>query len=391
MTDGFSFLIIGMLAMHLAAAILLGGFWLRNQSTVGLSAITLSPIASFVGLVLAFGFGEATSFLQVLGIYVFLVLGHAAAWVGLADFWHQKTKRQMLLVVVLGIATVFAILFYQAGGGVPVGRTALVSIFFAISSFSVVLVIFRAKGFRIDIYESAIRESRLGSYFVMGLFILHGLANLYRIFSWPELGLDTLFSGDEVTWFTPLTVLEALMFTPLYVTGVIMMVAERLQTELRVEQMLEPVTRSLNRRAFLTVAKVVLARARRNADAVSILLIEVANIKDIRDAVGRTGCDKVLKQLSTAVVAGRREQDIFSRFSNDEFLLILPGTPEEGATLLEDRVKGEILGRSYHQKGKDVTVRVKLASYTARGDDLEAEGMIDAVAKTLAQNSQQTA
>ena len=389
MTDSFSFLIIGMLAMHLAAATLLGGFWLRNQSTVGLSAITLSPIASFVGLVLAFGFGEATSFLQVSGIYVFLVLGHAAAWVGLADFWHQKTKRQMLLVVLLGIATVFAILFYQAGGGVPVGRTALVSIFFAISSFSVVLVIFRAKGFRIDIYESAIRESRLGSYFVMGLFILHGLANLYRIFSWPELGFDTLFSAaDETTWVTPFTVLEALMFTPLYVTGVIMMVAERLQTELRVEQMLEPVTRSLNRRAFLTVAKVVLARARRNADAVSILLIEVANIKDIRDSVGRTGCDKVLKQLSSAVVAGRREQDIFSRFSNDEFLLILPGTPEEGATLLEDRVKGEILGRAYHQKGKDVTVSVKLASYTARGDDLEAEGMIDAVAKTLAQNTQ---
>lgn len=384
MTDGFSFLIFGTLAMHLASAVMLGGFWLRNQSTVGLAAITLSPFASFIGLTLALGFGEASSFAQIFAIYVFLVLGHAAAWVGLADFWHQKTKRLMLLVVVLSVATVFAVLFYQAGGGVPVGRTALVSIFFTISSFSIALVIFRAKGFRIDIYESAIRESRVGSYFVMGMFVLHGLANLYRVFSWPALGLDTAFSADEATWVTPLTIVEALMFTPLFVIGVIMMVAERLQTELRVEQMLEPVTRSLNRRAFLTVAKVVLARARRNADAVSILLIEVGNIKEIRDAVGRTGCDKILKQLSTAVVAGRREQDIFSRFSNDEFLLILPGTPEDGATLLEDRVKGEILGRSYHQKGKDVTVRVKLASYTARGDDLEAEGMIDAVAKNLA-------
>lgn len=383
MNDGLSLLILSMLGIHLASALLLAGFWFRNQATIGLAAITLSPLASFIGLVFAFGLGEASNFFHVMAIYVFLVLGHASAWVGLADFWHQKTKRQMALVSALGAMTVFFILFYQAGGGVPVGRTAIVSIFFALSSFGVVLVIFKAKGFRIDIYESAIRESRLGSYFVLALFTLHGLANLYRVLSWPALGLDTAFSADEAQWVTPLTLIEALMFTPLYVIGVIMMVAERLQAELRVEQMLEPVTRSLNRRAFLTVAKVVLARARRNADAVSILLIEVTNIKEIRDAVGRTGCDKILKQLATAVVAGRREQDIFSRFSNDEFLLILPGTPEEGALLLEDRVKGEILGRSYHQKGRDVTVRVKLSSHTARGDDLEAEGMIDAVAKKL--------
>lgn len=384
MSEDFSFLITATLVMHLVSAALLAGFWARNRASLGLATITLSPAASFFGLMLALGFGEATNLLHVFAIYIFLALGHAAAWLGLAQFWHQKTKRLTLLVVLLAAVTVLGVVFYQAGGGVPIGRTAIVSIFFAISSFAIALHIYQAKGFRIDIYESAIRESRVGSYFVMGLFVLHGLLNLYRIFSWPELSVQTFFSADDTVWVTPLTVVEALMFTPMFVIGIIMMVAERLQTELRVEQMLEPVTRSLNRRAFLTVAKVVLARARRNADAVSILLVEVANIKDIRDAVGRTGCDKILKQVATAIVAGRREQDIFSRFSNDEFLLILPGTPEEGATLLEERVKGEILGRSYHQRGRDVNVRVTIASHTARGDDLEAEGMIDAVAKKLA-------
>lgn len=383
MTEDISFLILATLVMHLASALLLAGFWVRNQASFGLATITISPVASFIGLVLALGFGEAKSLAHVLAIYVFLTLGHAAAWLGLADFWHQKTKRLTALVALLAALTLIAICFYQAGGGVPIGRTALVSIFFAISSFAIALHIYLAKGFRIDIYESAIRESRVGSYFVMGLFLLHGLMNLYRIFSWPELGFDTAFSPSGSQWVAPLTIMEALMFTPMYVIGTIMMVAERLQTELRVEQMLEPVTRTLNRRAFQTVCKVVLARARRNADAVSILMVEIGNFKEMRDAVGRTGCDKILKQMANAVVAGRREQDVFGRFSNDEFLLILPGTPEEGAQLLEERVRKEIFSRSYQQKGRDVSVEVKIQSHTARGDDLDVEGMIDAVAMKL--------
>ncbi|CAN0441961.1 unnamed protein product, partial [Ectocarpus sp. 13 AM-2016] len=118
---------------------------------------------------------------------VFLVLGHAAAWLGLADFWHRKSKRQSAIVVLLSIVTVIGIVLYQSGGGTPTGRTALVSAFFAVSSFSIIMLIYRAKGFSIDIYESAIRESRVGSYFVMALFFVHGLMNLYRVLSWPEL------------------------------------------------------------------------------------------------------------------------------------------------------------------------------------------------------------
>ncbi len=384
MTDVLVFLMAATLVMHSVSTLVLAGFWTKNRSSFGLNAITLSPIASFFGLVLAFGFGEATSLLHICAIYIFLVLGHAAAWLGLADFWHKKTKRLSALVAFLGVLTVVTILVYQSQDGTATGRTAIVSMFFAISSFATAYLIFSAKGYRIDIYESAIRESRVGSYFVMGLFAAHGLMNLYRVLSWPLLGVDTAFSADETVWITPLTIVEALMFTPMYVVGVIMMVAERLQTELRVEQMLEPVTRSLNRKAFLTVAKVVLARARRNADAVSILIIEIENMKDIRAAVGRTGCDAVLQKIATAIVAGRREQDVFSRFSNDEFLLLLPGTPEEGASLLESRINGEVVGRSYQEKGRDVTVQVKIRSHTARGDDLEAEGMIDIVAKKLA-------
>ncbi len=384
MPQDFSMLIAATLVMHMVSVALLAGFWLKNTDSVGLSTITFSPIASFIGLVLAFGFGEATQLVHIFAIYVFLVLGHAAAWIGLADFWHRKSKRQSAVVVLLSVVTVIGIVLYQSGGGTPTGRTALVSAFFAVSSFSIMIVIYKAKGFSIDIYESAIRESRVGSYFVMALFFVHGLMNLYRVLSWPELGVPTVFAVADDAWVTPYTVFEALMFTPIYVIGIIMMVAERLQTELRVEQMLEPVTRSLNRRAFLTVSKVVLARARRNADAVSILMVEVLNIRDIRDAVGRTGCDKILKQVSTAIVTGRREQDIFSRFSNDEFLLILPGTPEEGAVQVQERVEAEIQGRSYAWRGSDVSLDVKLEFYTARGEDLEVDGMIDSVFKKMA-------
>ena len=383
MSEDVFILINTMLLMHTLSTLLLLGFWSRNRSSVGLSAIGASVVLSGIGLVGAFIFGIAQSLFHVSGVFAFLIAGHAAAWMGLADFWHKKTRRLTAVIAVLGIVTLLTIVIYFLRGGPPAGRTALLSLFLAICSFSIVWTIYRAKGFRIDIYESAFKESRVGSYFLMGLFLFHGVFNLCRVMSWPEFGLDTIFSIDD-GYVDTFTILESLLFTPIFVIGVIMMVAERLQTELRVEQMLEPVTRSLNRRAFLTVCKVVLARARRNADAVSILMVDVGNFKELRDITGRSGCDKILRQVATAIVTGRREQDIFSRFSNDEFLLILPGTPEEGADLVLQRVQAEIVGRSYNQKGNDVSVKAKLQCYTARGDDLEADGMIDAVAKKMA-------
>ena len=383
MTEELSYLIVGTLTLHLLFALLLGVFWLKNRSAHGLTAITLAAIASFVGFFTAIRFGEATSLIHVFVVYLFLLLGHGAAWIGLADFWHRKSKRLTASAILAGTVTLIGVLYYTSGGGGAVGRQAMASVFFALSSFAAAYHVFKAKAFRIDIYESAIRETRVGSYFIIILFVLHGTANLYRVFSWPEFGIDTVFAATETGWLAPVTVIEALIFTPLYVVGVILMVVERLQTELRVEQMLEPVTRSLNRRAFLMVAKVVLARARRNADAVSILIIEIGNIVEIREVLGRTGCDKILKQVSTAIVVGRREQDVFCRFSGDEFLLMLPGTPEEGAALVQQRVIAEISERTYQQKGKEVEVQVKIEGYTARGDDLEAEGMIDAVAQKL--------
>ncbi len=383
MSEDIFILINTMLLMHILSTVLLLGFWSRNRSSVGLLTIGTAVVLTGLGMILAFVFGKAESFLHIIGVFAFLIAGHAAAWIGLADFWHKKTRRLTASIALLATVTLVTIVIYLVRGGSPAGRIALASMFFAVSSFAVVWTIYRAKGFRIDIYESAFRESRVGSYFLMGLFLFHGLFNVCRVLSWPEFGFETIFSAGE-SYVDTLTVLEALMFTPIFVIGVIMMVAERLQTELRVEQMLEPVTRSLNRRAFLTVCKVVLARARRNADAVSILMVDIGNFKEIRDIAGRSGCDKILRQVATAIVAGRREQDIFSRFSNDEFLLILPGTPEEGADLVLRRVEAEIVGRSYNQKDKEISVNATLQCYTARGEDLEADGMIDAVAKKLA-------
>lgn len=377
-------LVTAMFLTYALTTAVLVSFWLMNRGTGGLARIVVSLAATGAGLALAFGFGEASSLLHIVGIYMFLIIGHTSAWIGIAEFWHQKTRRLVAGVNLLGIVTLVLILGYHMQGGSTVGRQAIISAFLAFCSAGIVFTILRAKGLTIDIYESAFRESRVGSYVLALLFVFHGLLNAYRTLSWPQLGIGTMFDPVEGSYMAAATLMEALLFSPIFVLGVIIMVAERLQTELRVEQMLEPVTRSLNRRAFLTVTKLVLARARRNADAVSILLAEVKNFKDIRDAAGRTGCDAIMKQIATAIVAGRREQDVFSRFSNDEFLLILPGTPEEGAEQVLERVEAEISGRSYNEKGKAIDVNVTLVTHTSRGDDLEAEGMVDAAAKKLA-------
>lgn len=384
MLNDLTSLVVATMLMYAITTVVLVGYWLQNRATLGLAKIVASSAATGIGLFLAFAFGPAEAYPHVLAIYAFLILGQVTAWIGIAEFWHQKTKRLLALMGLAGFVTWASIAFYQLGGGDPAVRTAVASTFLGLGSLAIIITIMTAKGLSIDIYESAFKESRVGSYVLVLLFAAHGALNFYRVFSWPGFGFEPGLLVAENAYIPAYTLLEALIFMPIFGLGVVIMVAERLQTELRVEQMLEPVTRSLNRRAFLAVAKIVLARARRNADAVSVLMAEVGNFREIRDSVGSSGCDAILKQVAHAVVAGRREQDIFGRFSNDEFLLILPGTPEEGALQVEERVAAEINGRNYIQKGRAVKVDVTLQCHTARGEDLEPEGMVDAVAKKLA-------
>jgi diguanylate cyclase (GGDEF)-like protein len=82
--------------------------------------------------------------------------------------------------------------------------------------------------------------------------------------------------------------------------------------------------------------------ARRNNREFSIAVFDIDNFKQINDDYGHLAGDDYLKRLSLELTQCLREQDICGRIGGEEFLVILPETPLEGALHLANRVREKV-------------------------------------------------
>ncbi len=91
--------------------------------------------------------------------------------------------------------------------------------------------------------------------------------------------------------------------------------------ELRRSALYDPVTGSLNRRAYEEGVGLEQARATFGA----VAMMDLDNLKDVNDTQGHGAGDALLRRLADALRGGLRPSDKLYRWGGDEFLLIMPG------------------------------------------------------------------
>ena len=99
-------------------------------------------------------------------------------------------------------------------------------------------------------------------------------------------------------------------------------------------------------------------RAHRANTPCSVSLIDLDWFKRINDAYGHPTGDEVLRAFAITVFANIRTIDKFGRYGGEEFLLVLPDTPDDGAIHIVDRLR-EILADldwSAFSPGMQVTI-----------------------------------
>jgi diguanylate cyclase (GGDEF)-like protein len=78
-------------------------------------------------------------------------------------------------------------------------------------------------------------------------------------------------------------------------------------------------------------------RAARNAQPVSVVMIDIDNFKQVNDLYGHSAGDKVIRALANLLRQRLRKVDILGRYGGEEFLAVLPGcTPEDALKTLDD-------------------------------------------------------
>jgi len=112
-----------------------------------------------------------------------------------------------------------------------------------------------------------------------------------------------------------------------------LMEIEKLQAILHEQAIQDPLTGLYNRRFMEESLKQEIARANRENQPFSVVMLDMDNLKLLNDKYGHVVGDVALKSLSKLLKDHTRTEDIVCRFGGDEFLVILHNASEKMASV----------------------------------------------------------
>jgi len=114
--------------------------------------------------------------------------------------------------------------------------------------------------------------------------------------------------------------------------------------QLKQQALTDGLTGCHNRRAFEIQLGRDLHFATRSRQQVSLIMMDLDNLKQINDHAGHEAGDLALQMLAETLRAELRAIDTSARFGGDEFAIILPQASSEGALAVAERLRARIAG-----------------------------------------------
>ena len=104
----------------------------------------------------------------------------------------------------------------------------------------------------------------------------------------------------------------------------------------------DPLTGLFNRHHFAATLKREVARCLRYSARLSLLLMDVDQLKAVNDRCGHQAGDQVLGRVAGAIRNSLRGADVACRYGGDEFAIILPETDAGAGRLVAERIRTEV-------------------------------------------------
>jgi len=138
---------------------------------------------------------------------------------------------------------------------------------------------------------------------------------------------------------------------------------------------IDPLTGCYNRRHIDEQLLRYGSSARRRAQPMAVLMLDIDHFKRVNDTEGHPGGDSVLQQVVHRLQSAVRADDVIGRWGGEEFVVIAPQTDMAGGMLLAERVRIAV-GDTPMDLGDHtitVTVSVGCASGIDAGEALVAQ------------------
>ena len=121
----------------------------------------------------------------------------------------------------------------------------------------------------------------------------------------------------------------------------------------------DPLTGAYNRRSL----ELSLGELQQNSKPFSILALDIDHFKRVNDRFGHEAGDKALVSLSRKMAELSREQDIIARTGGEEFVLVLPETPQDEAQKIAESLRSSVAEMTLAQIGS-IQISIGISCYT---------------------------
>ncbi|OIQ94632.1 putative diguanylate cyclase YdaM [mine drainage metagenome] len=147
--------------------------------------------------------------------------------------------------------------------------------------------------------------------------------------------------------------------------GLVLMAYDRLKDELEYLVRHDYLTGTLTRRSFFDLLEAELSRSQRSHCAPALLVLDLDHFKQVNDSHGHQMGDQVLQQFAQVVQGCLRRPDLLGRFGGEEFLVLLPDTPQQAANIVAKRICAAVADACVSGESSGVRYTVSIGVATA--------------------------
>jgi diguanylate cyclase (GGDEF)-like protein len=129
----------------------------------------------------------------------------------------------------------------------------------------------------------------------------------------------------------------------------------------------DPLTQLSNRRHLEEQLSIEVKRLSRHNEALSILVLDIDDFKQLNDRYGHAAGDEFLRQVARILRESVRATDLVARYGGEEFVVVATGTNLDGAVVLAEKLRMAVAEASFivdeTKRPRRATVSVGVAEY----------------------------
>ncbi|MHC1787060.1 MAG: GGDEF domain-containing protein [Christensenellales bacterium] len=187
------------------------------------------------------------------------------------------------------------------------------------------------------------------------------LMQLFRAVAAVATDLDMTITSSSLVnnWLFMLLYLQMLIGS----LGFILLDKEKIDAELIRMASIDGLTSSLNRQTFEMRAAEMIAMFTRRHEPVACILLDIDDFKHVNDTHGHSMGDTVLRSIAGTIKGQLRTYDLFGRYGGEEFAVLLPGTNDQQAMDIAERLRAAVEALKFDDHpGLSCTISVGVSS-----------------------------